>query len=161
MQTQLAARRPIPHANFRFRLACAGEYWAGFSKMSGLMQDPQLIDHRSGADPVSHCRVFGQSEMAAVTLDRGVTHSKAFARWANTVWYHARAGAGIAPGVSPIELRCDLDLELYNEAGQQVMRYRLTRCWPTEFEAYPEPDGTGHAVVIDRLVLQCEGWENG
>ncbi len=159
MQTQLADRRPIPYADYRFQLACAGEYWAGFSRVSGLVHDPHGIDHHSGPAPVRPHPVPGQSEVAAVTLDRGVTYNETFARWANTVWYHARAGAGVTPGISPIELRRDLDIELYNETGQRVLRYHLTRCWPSEFEASAELDGTGNAVVIERLVLQCEGWE--
>jgi len=161
MQTPLADRRPIAYANFRFRLACAGEYWAGFSKVSGLASGQPEADHRAGPAPVLPRPIAGPGVVTAVTLERGVTYSEAFARWANTVWYHARAGAGITPGISPIELRRDLDLELCDEAGQRVMRYHLTRCWPTEFEASPELDGTGHAVVIERLVLQCEGWEQG
>lgn len=50
-------------------------------------------------------------------------------------------------------------LELYNEAGQLAIAYRLLRCWPSEFQAMPELDADGHAVAIQTLRLEIEGWE--
>jgi phage tail-like protein len=101
----------------------------------------------------------GQSEYAAITLERGVTHDVAFEQWANKVWdYHnstiddQQGGTG-NQDVSLKDFRKDVILEVYNEAGQKVIAYNIYRCWP------PEMDGNGNAVAIQMLKLENEGWE--
>jgi phage tail-like protein len=55
--------------------------------------------------------------------------------------------------------RKDIIIEMYNVAGQKVLAYNIYRCWPSEYTAIPELDGTGNAVAIQSITLQCEGWE--
>jgi phage tail-like protein len=50
-------------------------------------------------------------------------------------------------------------LELYNEAGQLAVAYKLYRCWVSEYEAMPELDANGKGVAIQKLKLENEGWE--
>ena len=47
----------------------------------------------------------------------------------------------------------------YNEAGQKVLAYNVHRCWVSEFQAMPDLDGSGKAIVIESLTLENEGWE--
>ena len=53
----------------------------------------------------------------------------------------------------------DSILEVYNEAGQAVLSYRVFRCWVSEYQALPELDANGNAVAIQMLKLENEGWE--
>jgi phage tail-like protein len=48
---------------------------------------------------------------------------------------------------------------VYNEAGQVVLAYNVSRCWPSEFHALPELDASANAVAIQTLKLENEGWE--
>ena len=50
-------------------------------------------------------------------------------------------------------------LELYNEAGQKVIGYKLHRCWPSEYIAISDLDSMTETVLIERLRLDTEGWE--
>jgi phage tail-like protein len=55
--------------------------------------------------------------------------------------------------------RKDLILELYNEAGQLVIAYKVFRCWVSEFQALPDLDANANAVAIQHIKLENEGWE--
>jgi phage tail-like protein len=37
--------------------------------------------------------------------------------------------------------------------------YKVYRCWVSEYQALPELDANAHAIAIERMVLQNEGWE--
>ncbi len=56
-------------------------------------------------------------------------------------------------------VRKDLLIEVYNEAGQKALAYKVYRCWPSEFQALPELDASASAVAIQTLKLENEGWE--
>jgi phage tail-like protein len=57
------------------------------------------------------------------------------------------------------DFRKDVILEVYNEAGQLVIAYRIFRCWVSEYQALPELDASANAVAIQTLKLENEGWE--
>lgn len=160
-----ATYRYDPYRNFKFRVKWDGKYVAGVSKVSGLSRTTQGIRHREGGDPSTPHRLPGQSEYAAITLERGVTHDVAFEQWANKVWDYHNSTIGDQQGgadnqnVSLTDFRKDIVIELYNEAGQKVMAYNIYRCWPSAFTALPEMDANGNAVAIQMLRLENEGWE--
>lgn len=39
-----------------------------------------------------------------------------------------------------------------------VLRYKLLRCWPSEYAALPQLDAAGKSVAVESLLLECEGW---
>ena len=89
-------------------------------------------------------------------LERGVTHDTEFEKWANKVW---NWGSGLGLEVSLKDFRKDVILELYNEAGQLVIAYKIYRCWVSEFQAMPDLDSNANAVAIQHIKLENEGWE--
>jgi phage tail-like protein len=145
-----------PYKNFKFRVKWDGRYVAGISKMGALKRTTEVVKHREGGDPSSTRKSPGQTEYEAVTLERGVTHDVEFERWANKVWNY---GSGLGSEVSLRDFRKDIILELYNEAGQLAISYKIYRCWPSEFQALPELDAGANAVAIQTLKLENEGWE--
>jgi phage tail-like protein len=52
-----------------------------------------------------------------------------------------------------------LILEVYNEAGQLALAYRLFRCWVSEYQSLPDLDANANAVAIQHIKLENEGWE--
>ena len=153
-QFTVNATRFDPYKNFKFRVKWDNRYVAGVSKVGGLKRTTEVVKHREGGDPSTSRKSPGRTKYEAITLERGVTHDLEFERWANKVW-----NLGSSPEVSLKDFRKDLTLELYNEAGQVVIAYRLFRCWPSSFEALPDLDANGGAVAIQTLVIQNEGWE--
>lgn len=145
-----------PYKNFKFRVVMDGRYVAGVSKVGALKRTTKLVEHREGGDPSSTRKSPGRTEYEAVTLERGVTHDVDFERWANKIW---NFGSGLGAEISLSDFRKDLIIEVYNEAGQIVLAYKLYRCWVSEYQALSDLDANGEAVLIESIKLENEGWE--
>jgi phage tail-like protein len=85
-----------------------------------------------------------------------VTHDTEFEEWANKVWSY---GSGLGAEVSLKDFRKDLVIEIYNEAGQLVIAYKVYRCWVSEFQALPDLDANAGDVLVQYIKLENEGWE--
>jgi phage tail-like protein len=156
-QFTVNATRFDPYKNFKFRLKWDGQYVAGISKMTGgLKRTTEVVKHREGGDPSTSRKSPGRSEFDAITLERGVTHDTAFEAWARKVW---NFGAALGAEVSLKDFRKDIILELYNEAGQLAIAYKIYRCWVSEYMAMPDLDANANAVAIQHIKLENEGWE--
>lgn len=155
-QFSVNATRFDPYKNFKFRLKWDGRYVAGISKCSALKRSTEVVEHREGGDPSTSRKSPGRSKYEPVTLERGVTHDPEFEKWANKLW---NFGSGLGAEVSLSDFRKDLILEVYNEAGQVVLAYRIYRCWVSEYQALPDLDANANAVAIQTLKLENEGWE--
>jgi phage tail-like protein len=145
-----------PYKNFKFRVKWDGRYVAGISKISALKRTTEVVKHREGGDPSTTRKSPGRSEFDALTLERGVTHDLEFEKWANKVW---NLGAGLGSEVSLKDFRKDIILDIFNEAGQKAISYKIYRCWASEYQALPDFDANANAVAIQHLKLECEGWE--
>src|SRR5258707_10343161 len=151
-----ATHRFDPYKNFKFRVKWDGHYVAGVSKVSGLKRTTEVVKHRSGGDPSSSFKSPGRTEYDAITLERGVTHDTEFEKWANKVW-DFKAGLGLE--VSLGDFRKDIIIEVYNEAGQLALAYKVYRCWVSEWQTLPDLDANANAVAIQHIKLENESWE--
>jgi phage tail-like protein len=149
-------RRFDPYKNFKFRLKWDGKYVAGISKCSALKRTTEVVKHREGGDPSSSRKSPGRTEFDAITLERGVTHDLEMNNWAQKVW---NFGAGLGAEVALANFRKDIILEIYNEAGQLALAYKIYRCWVSEYQAVPDMDANANAVAIQHIKLENEGWE--
>jgi phage tail-like protein len=144
-----------PYKNFKFRVKWDGRDVAGITRVSGLRRRTDVIEHREGGDPSTSRKSPGLTTYEPITLERGVTHDTAFEDWANKVWRLGAAGSE----ASLKDFRKDVTIELYNEAGQLVIAYRVYRCWVSEFQALPDFDAGVSSVAIQTITLENEGWE--
>ena len=152
------AERFDPYKNFKFRVFWEGSNApvAGVSKVSALKRSTEVVEHREGGDPSSGRKSPGRTKYEPVTLERGVTHDTEFEKWANKVWNY---GSGLGAEVSLKDFRRNILIEMYNEAGQLALRYKVYRCWVSEFQALPDLDANANAVAIQSIKLKNEGWE--
>jgi phage tail-like protein len=155
-QFSVNAQRFDPYKNFKFRVKWDGRYVAGISKVSALKRTSEVVKHRDGGDPSSSRKSPGRTEYEAITLERGVTHDPEFERWANKVW---NFGSGLGAEVSLRDFRKDIIIELYNEAGQVALAYKVFRCWVSEYQAQADLDANANAALIQSIKLENEGWE--
>ena len=145
-----------PYKNFKFRVKWDGRYVAGISKVSGLTRTTEVVKHREGGDPSTSRKSPGRSEFNAITLERGVTHDTEFEKWANKVW---NFGSGLGAEVSLKDFRKDLIIEVYNEAGQLAIAYKVYRCWVSEYQALPDLDANANAIAVEHIKIENEGFE--
>ena len=155
-QFSVNAQRFDPYKNFKFRVKWDGRFVAGVSKVSALKRSTEVVEHREGGDPSSSRKSPGRTKFEAITLERGVTHDTEFEKWANKVW---NFGSGLGAEVSLKDFRKDLIIDVYNEAGQLVLSYKVFRAWVSEFQAIPDLDANANAVAIQTMKLENEGWE--
>jgi len=149
-------KRLDPYKNFKFRVKWDGRYVAGVSKVGALKRTTEVVKHRDGGDPSSSRKSPGRTEYEAIMLERGVTHDTEFEKWANKVH---NLGSGLGSEVSLRDFRKDLIVEMYNEAGQLVIAYKVFRCWVSEYQAQPDLDANANAIAIQHIKLENEGWE--
>jgi phage tail-like protein len=145
-----------PYKEFKFRVKWDGKYVAGISKVSALKRTTEVVEHREGSDPGTSRLAPGRTKYDAITLERGIAHDPDFEQWANTV-----SGFGATSGEAfPLkDFRKDIVIELYNEAGQLVISYKVYRCWVSEFQALPDLDANASCIAFQKITLQNEGWE--
>ena len=155
-QFSVNASRFDPYKNFKFRVKWDGRYVAGVSKVGALKRSTEMVEHREGGDPSTTRKSPGRTKFEAISLERGVTHDAEFEKWANKVW---NFGSGLGAEVSLKNFRKDLIIEVYNEAGQLALAYKVFRCWVSEYQAIPDLDANANAVAIQSIKLENEGWE--
>jgi len=155
MAPSASGQRFDPYKNFKFRVKWEGRYVAGVSRISPLKRTTEVIEARDGNDPARTRKLPGRTTYDAITLERGVSHDAKFEQWADQV---ANGGSGPGGGDAGSNIRKDIVIELYNEAGKLALAYKVYRCWISEYQALPELDANANAVVIEHIKLENEGW---
>lgn len=156
MEFSASTKRADPYKNFKFQVKYQNETVLGVHKITGFKRTTEVVKHRAGGDPSSSRKSPGRTEFDAITLERGVTHDKWFEQWTNKVW---RLGAGLGSESSLADYKRDLLVEVYNEAGQVALTYKLYRCWVSEFQPLSELDANANAILVSSIKMENEGWE--
>jgi phage tail-like protein len=146
-----------PYKNYRFLVyfGTSTTPVAGVSKVTGLKRTSDVIDYKEGGNAIIR-KGLGRTKYDAITLERGVTHDDEFSQWADAAQVLDKG----SPSTKLAELRRDVRIELLNERGQPVHRYKLYRCWVSEFQALPDLDAGGNAMALEHIKLENEGWEH-
>jgi len=148
------AQRFDPYPNHKFRLKIDNVYVAGLSKCSALKKTTEVVEWYESGDPSTPHRLPGKTKYDAVTLSAGVTHDTTFEAWANLV-NNFQGDASM----SLKRFRKDITIEVYDTQGNEVLAYNVFRCWVSEYQALPELDAAGNAVMITTIKLENEGWQ--
>lgn len=133
-----------PQVAFHFQVDWGGSN-LGFSEVSGLNIETQMIEYRSGLSPeFSTIKMPGIQKYGNITLKRGVFKSdNQFYEWANSV------------KMNTIERR-DLIISLLDEEHNPVMVWKVKNAWPTKIES-PALKADGNEVAIESLEVAHEG----
>jgi phage tail-like protein len=136
------ASYPIPV--FHFKVEWGGKN-VGFSEVSGLTQELQIIEYRDGNSPdYSTQKMPGLHKYNNITMKRGIAKSdNDFFKWLNTV------------KLNTIERR-DLTISLLNESHEPVMVWKAHSCFPVKVEG-PGLKSTGNEVAIESIEIAHEG----
>ncbi len=153
-QFSVNTHRFDPYRNFKFRIKWDNEYVAGLNKCSALKKTTEMVEWREGGDPSHGRKLPGKTSYDAITLEQGVTHDPRFEEWANLVNNFEGDAA-----MSLKNYRKNITIEVHNLQGVTVMAFNVFRCWVSEYQALPELDASGNAVMIRTIKLENEGWE--
>jgi phage tail-like protein len=143
-----------PYMGFRFKLKWDGQYVAGLNKCSALKRTTEVTPWYEGGDSSGPHQIPGKTKYDPITLEAGVTYDTTFEDWANKVNnFQGDASSSLAT------FRKNITIEVYNTEGTKILAYNAYRCWPSEYQALPQLDASGNAVMITTLKLENEGWE--
>ena len=123
-----------PYKNYKFQILWDNKVVLGVSKISALKRTTEVVEHRVGGDSSTSRKSPGRSKFEPIMLERGVTHDPEFEAWANLVW---NVEAGLGAEVSLANFRKDIIIEMYNEAGQLAIAYKVFRCWVSDRRRAP------------------------
>lgn len=133
---------PIPV--FHFKVEWGGKN-VGFSEVSGLTQEVQMIEYRDGNSPdYSTIKMPGLHKYNNVTLKRGIAKSdNEFFNWLNTI------------KLNTVERR-DLTISLLNESHEPVMVWKARNAFPVKVEG-PGLKASGNEVAVESIEIAHEG----
>jgi phage tail-like protein len=136
------AEYPIP--KFHFQVEWGGTK-LGFSEVSGLDIETEVIEYRDGVMPeYSKLKMPGMQKYGNITLKRGVfTKDNEFFDWWNTV------------KLNTIERR-DIIISLLNEEHNPVLTWKIKNAWPVKVQS-TDLKADGNEVAIETLELAHEG----
>jgi phage tail-like protein len=122
------AQRLDPYKNFKFRLWDGDRTYFG-NKLTGLFPPPDVIEYREGSDSSGPHKSLAGMKGDATTGNQKANLS--FSEWASKVW---NFGSGDGAQTPSTPHRKDIRVELYDETGQPVVRYRIDGCWVSELQ---------------------------
>ena len=155
--SRVNATRFDPYKNFKFRVKWDGRYVAGVSKVGALKRTTEVVKHREGGDPSTSRKSPGPHRVRGDHA-RARRDPRPRVRGVGQQGLELRRAASAARS-SLKDFRKDLIIEVYNEAGQLAIAYKVFRCWVSEYQALPDLDANANAVAIQHIKLENEGWE--
>jgi phage tail-like protein len=140
-----APARIDPYRNFRFVVDIDGNR-AGFTSVSGLAAEAEVIEYREGWDGLTSTRKLpGRVKYPNVTLRRGVTTDRFLWDW----WKMILAGT---------VQRRNVGIILLDDDRNEVLRWSLNEAWIAKIEV-SDLDAEGNEVAIESIELAHEGLE--
>jgi len=141
----MARRATDPFASFNFKLEIEGITVAGFSEVTGVNQESNVIDYREGQEPITPRKLPGLNKFGNITLKRGISPDLSVYNWRKTVTD------------GDIERR-NASIVLHNEKHEEVVRWNLVNAWPSKYVG-PDLKANANEVAIETVELTHEGVE--
>jgi phage tail-like protein len=133
-----------PLSKFHFSVDWGGTK-IGFTEVSGLDVETEVIEYRQGASPeYSKIKMPGMQKFSNITLKRGTFKSdNEYYNWWNTV------------KLNTIERR-DITIKLLNEEHEPVVTWKIKNAFPTKITS-TDLKADGNEVAIESMELVHEG----
>jgi phage tail-like protein len=138
-----APSRTDPFAAHRFIVEIDGVRSA-FSEVSGLVSETDVIEYRTGADPIAR-KLPGLHKFGDITLKRGLTTDRSLWDWRSSV-------------VEGQLQRRNGSIVLLDAAGNEKLRFIFTEAWPSKLDG-PHLNARTNEIAIETLVIVHEGLE--
>ncbi|MEO1624803.1 MAG: phage tail protein [Bacteroidota bacterium] len=136
------AEYPLP--KFHFQVDWGGTK-IGFTEVSGLEVETEVIEYRDGASPeYNKIKMPGMQKYSDITFKRGTFKSdNEFYSWWNSV------------KLNTIERR-DITISLLNENHEPVFVWKVKNAWPSKVTA-TDLKSDANEAAIETMVLVHEG----
>lgn len=136
------AARQDPFGSFHFVVEIDGTTITGFTEVSGLEAEVEVVEYREGADPNPR-KVAGLQKYSNITLKRGVTGDLSLWNWMQSI-------------LSGKPDRRNISVILLNESRNPVARWNVVRAWPAKYQV-PSLSASANELGMESLELTHEG----
>lgn len=134
-----------PYGQFNFLIEIDGVTRAGFSEVSGLTTDTNVIEYREGNEVTTVRKLPGLMKYSNIVCKRGFTADASLWNWRKQV-------------LDGTTQRTTGTVTLLDEARRPALRWNFTAGWPVKWEG-PALNGKTSEVAIETLEIAHEGLE--
>lgn len=136
--------KDYPATAFHFLVQWGGSNM-GFTEVTGLDMEVNVIEYRNGASPeYTPLKMPGLRKYSNITLKRGIfSQDNEFFQWFNTIQ------------LNQVERR-DIVISLLNENHEPLIVCKVRNAWPVKITS-PELKADGNEVAIECIELAHEG----
>lgn len=134
--------RNDPYAQHNFLVEIAGVTVAGFSEVSGITAESDVIEYREGSDPARVRKVPALFKYGNITLKHGYTQNRELWDWRKTTLDGATERKNGA-------------VVLLNEAREPVLRWEFFEAWIAKYEG-PALNATANEAALESIELAVE-----
>lgn len=140
---------PLP--KFHFQVEWGGKK-IGFTEVSGLDVETEVIEYRHGASPeFFKTKQPGMQKFSNITLKRGTFKSdnEYFDWWKETKFFQEGGSTGS-------KYRRDITISMLDEEHSPVIVWKVKNAWPTKVQS-TDLKADGNEIAIETLELVHEG----
>lgn len=131
-----------PYAQFNFLVEIDGLSVAGFSEVSGLTTEQDIIEYREGSDTQTVRKIPGLRKYGNITLKRGFTQNRDLWDWRKTT-------------IDGITERKSGAIILLDEARNEALRWQFSQGWISKWEG-PALNATANEAAIESMEVAVE-----
>jgi phage tail-like protein len=134
-----------PMPKFHFKVEWGSETRFGFTEVTGLTMESEVIEYREGNSLDFHkTKQPGLTKLSNITLKRGTFQGDIeFNDWMNTI------------SMNKVDRR-DVTIKLLNEKHDPVITWRVINAWPVKVQS-SDLKSDGNEVAIETMELAHEG----
>jgi len=141
-------KKNYPLPKFHFLVEWGGTR-IGFSEVSGLSFETEVIEYREGSSPVyNKTKQPGLTKYSNIVLKRGVFLGdfELYELWKNTALFQEGAA----------KFRRDISIRLLDEEHTPVITWLLRKAWPCKV-SYADLKADANDILIETMELVHEG----
>lgn len=151
-----AAEDPLKVFNFVIEIEQFARF--GFSKVTGLQSQTDVVEYREGGQNTTPQKSTGLTKFPNVTFERGQIFAAGYGDKDILNWYTQVFDVSAKKSKSAGTFRRDIDVVQFNKEGDEVMRWRLSNAWPSEYTPTSDFDALASDNSIEKMVIAHEGF---
>ncbi len=148
----MPAQGDYPLPKFHFQVEWGEGFRIGFTEVSGLDFETEVIEYRSGdSKKYNKTKQPGLTKFSNVTLKRGTFEGDFdyFKEWKKTYFFQEGNKTGS-------KYRRPVTIKLLNENHEPIITWKLENAWPSKVQS-TDLKADGNEVAIESMELVHEG----
>jgi len=150
----MAAKGDYPIPKFHFQVEWGDNFRMGFTEVSGLDFETQVIEYREGnSKKYSTLRQPGLQKLTNIVLKRGTFEGDYdyYKEWRKTYYFQEGNKTGSM-------YRRTVTIKLFNENHDAILTWKLQNAWPSKIQS-TNLKADANEVAIETMELVHEGLE--